>query len=145
MHHMQNVNSHKQQYQKPISPLSSIPEIHQKGPSLASNLQNNAPDNAFNSPMDKHSPSVPKSSDPPGTNNDTQNKNNLEEVDNADSTSISNVMEDLINVAESVVASRQSTNAPFGNPENVIKKEELKKDASKCYYICVTLLFTPFA
>ena len=140
MHHMQNVNSHKPQYHKTVSSLSSIPEIHHKSPT--SNQQFDVANTSSNPASDERLPEDTKLFDQLVTGYDTQDKYNVEEVKDAEPISVSNVMEDLINVAESVVAaSKQCTNTSFDELEDAAIKEDLENDPSKSNYKYNYILF----
>ena len=131
MQQMQNISSQKQQYPKPVSPLTSIPETYQGSPINDLNLRHSGV-------MDIHSrnsnqlPSVTQNSSSIPASNLEKQQNKLDGIDDSSSASVSNVMEDLINIAESVVASKNSSATPsINNKENTIQRDLPHAEASK--------------
>ena len=137
IHHMQNVNSHKQPYPKSMpSPLSSIPETIPKSPGASSNIQHVPNNELVNSSMNApSSPSLLTSFSSHIPRNVRQNRNNLVEGEDSKLASISNVMEGLINVAESVVASKSSTHHEFVEPNDMLQQEQLPHNLSMYIYL----------
>ena len=126
-------NSGKPQYQKSVpSPLSSIPEVNPTSSVVTtSNLQSISPNNPIK-------PSVNIAS----ANSFDRLKNPIIQTggdrqhdignDNEDaSPTLSNVMEGLINVAESVVASKSCASPENSGIQDLIPNEPLRNDPSK--------------
>jgi hypothetical protein len=142
MQHMQKVNSHKQAYPNSISsPLSPIPETYPRSPRASANLQNMSTNEHVNTST--NAPSSPSFSTSlishftSGVSNLATCGNNLAQEEDDDTTCISNVMEGLINVAESVVASKSSTGSEFGDEKDTLHQEELQQDLSMCLWLYV--------
>ena len=134
MHHIQNVNSHKQAYQKSMSsPLSSIPETYPRSPGTSANFQNiSINEHVSGSTNAPSSPGLSAAFNSHISGNVRQSRNNLAEEDDNNPSCISNVMEGLINVAESVVASKSSTSSEFGVVNDTLHQEGLQPDLSTC-------------
>ena len=77
-------------------------------------------------------PSETQNSSSIPTSNLEKQQNKLDDIDDSSSASVSNVMEDLINIAESVVASKNSSATPsISNQENTIQRDLPHAEASK--------------
>ena len=134
MQHMQNVTSHKPQYPNNIQPLSSIPEIYQNSPSSSLNIRNPASNIHTNASMN-----IPNS----GSTNayESRSENNIiqtitDDASKEEPATLSNVMEDLINIAESVVASKNSASASSTGPEEIrTSKETIFTESSMRYSV----------
>ena len=118
MQQMHNVNLHQQQYQK-SAPLPVIPEMQQQRNVLiqSENVSNYTP-----APT-KEQPGLLNSSDE-RQNVDDQMKQKLEEVGNGHTAKVSNVMENLLNVAESVVNLREPSETPIDRTDILCDKED---------------------
>ena len=134
MHQMQKVNSHNQVYPKSMtSPLSSIPESYPKIPGASANLQNVSVNEHANSYTNApSSPNLSTAFNSHISGNVRQSSNNLLEERDSNPSCISNVMEGLINVAESVVASKSSTSSEFEETKDTLHQEVLQQDLSMC-------------
>ena len=133
MQQMQNISSQKQQYPKPVSPLTSIPEIYQGSSINDSNLRHSGVmDIQSRNPTQLPSETQNSSSIP--TTSLEKDQTRSDDIDDSSSTSVSNVMEDLINIAESVVASKNSTaTLSINNQENTIQRDLPPAEASKYF------------
>ena len=135
MHHMQNLNSHKQLYSSGLtSSLSSIPETYPRSPGVSSNIQdisiNEQVNTSINEPI---SPGLSTSFTSGIQSNVGQGRDNLAEGENTELASVSNVMEGLINVAESVVASKGSTSTEFVDTNDALRNQPSPNELSMLY------------
>ena len=126
-------NSAKPQYQKPFpSPLSSIPEVQPKSSVITtSNSQAITPNKLTNPSVSLTSSSSFDRFNDPRTQKGQSNDKTIE-----DSTpTLSNVMEGLINVAETVVASKSQSNTENSGVQDLIPNETLQNDPSKYIFM----------
>ena len=131
MQQMQNISSQKQQYPKPISPLTSIPETYPSSTIDNLNLRHSGVMDIHNRNSNQLPSETQNSSSIPTSNLEKQ-QTKLDDIDDSASASVSNVMEDLINIAESVVASKNSSATPsINNKENTIQRDLPHAEASK--------------
>ena len=126
MQQMHNVNLHQQQYQK-SAPLPVIPEMQQQRNVL---LRSENVSNCTPTPIKENSSNELQKVD-------DQTNQKLEEVGNEHTAKVSNVMENLLNVAESVINLREPSGTPIARTDILCDKEDAMNDPSKicCSYL----------